>query len=107
MIRELIWEPDDRESFMYMTAPVDRMVRDNGWLILLYKGWDSSVAKHYVGKIKLALVNDTQTYEGEYEHEHPGAAKVAFTLVGEFIDQEMTSFEGRWIEPGYAAAFSF
>jgi hypothetical protein len=106
-VEELVWEPEDPDEYRNMDSPVLSAVRSNGCLVIIFKGWNSDVSKHYEGKISLRLVTDVQTYQGNYRADTLTTTSIPFTLTGKFIDQDLTSFEGRWEEPYYSAKFSF
>lgn len=102
MVSEISWDSEDKEPII--DAAVTRSTVHNGQLVLLYKGRDRNDLKPYDGRICLHQHEAMQAIVGSYSS---GGRDNTFTLTGRFTDNTFSSFEGRWIEPGWTAKFYF
>lgn len=102
---ELEWEPCTGCDYDYQKAEVTTLACADGQTTVQFKGWSTTHAKHYQGVLRLPLSMTKQPASGECSL---GDDDAPFRLVGAFLDEKFTRYEGIWYEdPDYVATFSF
>ncbi|MGJ7915557.1 hypothetical protein ACI48D_08810 [Massilia sp. LXY-6] len=102
---EVEWEPCTGCDYDYQKAEVTKLACDETQVTVQFKGWSTGNGQHYQGVVRLPLSMTNQPAFGTCKL---GDKDAPFRLVGAFMNEEFTRYEGIWHEdPDYTATFSF
>lgn len=101
MAAEIYWTAEDGDNSDLIPGGITRVITSSDDLRVFFSGGEPG-GDEYEGVLRIQYRAGPQTVEGKQDYRSVGEPwkAVKFSVVGEFKDDEFTSFAGVWTEDG-------